>query len=58
MKFRIVKNESRKTDCEKCLFQGVCKSLCPLKVGFYFSDILSSEPDYMSSSGNGFFRNI
>ena len=58
MKYKIVKNENRKTDCEQCLFQGVCKRICPLRVGFYFSDILTAEPDYMSSSENGLFSDI
>ena len=58
MKYKIVKNESRKIACDLCLFWGVCKRKCPLTVGFYFSDILSAEPDYMSSSENGLFSDI
>lgn len=58
MKYKIVKNISRKFDCELCLFQDVCKNICPLKAGFYFSDILSTEPEYVSKSVNGLFSNI
>lgn len=58
MKYKIVKNENHKTDCEQCLFQGVCKRKCPLKVGFYFSDILTSESDYISTSEYGLFCDI
>ena len=58
MKYKIVKNKSRKSDCKKCLFQDVCKRICPLKINFYFSDILSSEPDYMNTYGNGLFNDI
>ena len=57
MQYKIVKNDMRKTDCERCMFVEKCGSICPLGLGFYFSDIHTSEPDYISKENKGLFIN-
>lgn len=51
MQYKIVKNEIDANDCKHCLFVDACVNICPLKQGWYFSDIRSVEQNYMREFG-------
>ena len=56
MEYKIVKNEFGANDCKHCLFVDACVKICPLKQGWYFSDIHSVEQNYMREFGEELSR--
>lgn len=58
MNYKVVKNVVHENDCDCCVFKDACVDICPLEIGFYFSDINSLEPDYMSAQNKGLFKII
>lgn len=58
MQYKIVKNKIDANDCKHCLFVDACVNICPLKQGWYFSDIHSVEQNYMREFGEELSRII
>lgn len=46
MSYKVFYNATYKSDCDFCIFNGKCKSDCPLKVGYYFGSSRSKKADF------------